>query len=915
MSLKIINFLKKYKPVLLVVLVFALSFIVAPQALAGVSDWAGEVVGGIIYVFIWTLGLVLILVIKGLLLVATYQNFISSGAVIEGWVVVRDLANMFFVVILLIIAFATILHLEEYNYKKWLPKLILMAILINFSKTICGLLIDVAQIIMLTFVNAFKDVAGGNLIDMLGIKSIVTLAKGNDDVGFWAIVGAYILGLIYMIVALVVITTMMMVLAMRIVMIWIYVVLSPLAYLLSAFPGGAKYASEWWSEFIKNLIVGPVLAFFIWLSFAALQTGTYSDTAQIVGSSASSTAEQTAFANSIATTNREKEKITEKPPMVTEASTPGVLIKFIIGIGMLLGGLKISQQIGGAAGAVAGKGMSKLSSMGATTAGFVGGAAISTTHWAGRKLDQGQMALQRKAGIQRARSFNPVLMKKGWQASREEAKEKYYSKSNGANAWHDTFNKYSDIKQYGSIRKGKKSMSKDLGKANKLRLSKNQDESDLDILERRKGYLDLSESQRVSKIDELADNRDSIIAEYVKKDNRDVDDAEKLSTAENNFREDMKVLTPSTDDNVKRASIVSQINAKQTDVANQEKEISSLEDVRRSLGGIKLGFSSSHMYDPVYSKMGNDEYQEKKQKEMSARTNEDTFALTTELIKAYKEKDTVGVASALKLLSKNNDLNSALQDDRVSSIMTAKGGILETLAEKDVLGEDGKQNINSIKKDYNSNRVSPAYIQALVQGSLLKTGVNSDLAGRYANDVGLINFASGNGGAYGIANGDVASGEYKFSDIHFDVDTGGLETSTTRIDETVGKFATMESQSKMRAIHPDTILKQNKYGEATGLSGLGEAMLKSLNGHDLGQISRLRTDLVNKFGKSDQAMKDAIALIKKLEASGSDIEKAQASNIKYFVGYIQSKKSSGGDSKDAAKIEQAYKDLEKKFNA
>jgi hypothetical protein len=89
-------------------------------------------------------------------MVLSYQNFIGSEAVIQGWVIVRDLSNMFFVVILLVIAFATILHIENYNYKKWLPKLILMAVLINFSKTICGLLIDVAQIVMLTLLTLLK---------------------------------------------------------------------------------------------------------------------------------------------------------------------------------------------------------------------------------------------------------------------------------------------------------------------------------------------------------------------------------------------------------------------------------------------------------------------------------------------------------------------------------------------------------------------------------------------------------------------------------------------------------------------------------------------------------------------------------------------------------------------------------------
>jgi len=65
---------------------------------------------------------------------------------------------MSFILILLIIAFATILRQESYS-KKLLPKLLIMAVLINFSRTIFGLLIDFSQVIMLTFVNAFS--AGG----------------------------------------------------------------------------------------------------------------------------------------------------------------------------------------------------------------------------------------------------------------------------------------------------------------------------------------------------------------------------------------------------------------------------------------------------------------------------------------------------------------------------------------------------------------------------------------------------------------------------------------------------------------------------------------------------------------------------------------------------------------------------------
>jgi hypothetical protein len=360
-----------------------------------------DVVSSILGIFIWALGVILMIVIKGLILIAQYQSFIDSQAVVIGWVIVRDVCNMFFVVVMLIIAFGTILHLENYSYKKWLPKLILMAILINFSKTICGLMIDVSQVVMMTFVNAFKDVGGANLTDILGLTNIVTMAKETDStISLWTVVGAYVLGIIYLMVAVVVIVTMMMMLVMRLVMIWIYVVLSPAAFLTSAFPGGEKFSSDWWSEFTKNLLVGPVLAFFIWLSFASLQSY----------NSSSLATDATSVDAELSSLGAQDES-TDKAIVATEASKPASLIQFVIAIGMLLGGLKVSQEIGGRAGNLAGKGMAKIQSGAAFAVsgaknlgkkGLVAGAVMAGTSKGGQKVL-----------ADRAASSNPLLKYSG----------------------------------------------------------------------------------------------------------------------------------------------------------------------------------------------------------------------------------------------------------------------------------------------------------------------------------------------------------------------------------------------------------------------------------------------------------------------------------------------------------------------
>lgn len=357
MKIKIIK--NKYQLLLVVLLLLVGIFVVGNFVQAGISlnSSIATVMGWIITPIIYLLGRLLTVAIGILIWVAQYDDFVGSSAVEFGWVVVRDLCNMFFILILLLIAFATILRVETYNAKKLLPKLIIMAILINFSKTICGIIIDLAQVVMLTFVNSFKAAADGNFIKMLGIDSIMRIKEGGEEVTATSIIGSYILALIYILVSLVVILTMVFVLVMRMVMLWIYIVLSPFAYLLSAFPQGQKYATQWWDEFSKNVIVGPVLAFFIWLSLiSASEKG-------LVSEFDKATMELSPSAS------------------VTEAGSFDHMVKFIIAIAMLIGGLMIAQQLGGAVGRIAGRGMDALQKGKGLAWGGIKGAA----DWINRK--------------------------------------------------------------------------------------------------------------------------------------------------------------------------------------------------------------------------------------------------------------------------------------------------------------------------------------------------------------------------------------------------------------------------------------------------------------------------------------------------------------------------------------------------
>ena len=293
---------------------------------------------GIIAALVMVLfGMIDTMIIGALVNISKYNDFISEPSISDAWVVVRDLCNMFFILILLVIAFATILRLPNYEWKKLLPKLLIMAILINFSKTICGLIIDFTQVIMLTFVNTWAT-TGGDFVDMTQMTKYFASVIGEEfkkftsqDFSVLNIVAGMLIGIMFLIISGIVLLVALAVFTMRVVMLWIYIVLSPLAFLLSAFPAGQKYASQWWSEFIKYAVSGPILAFFIWL--ALISSRSITKLGGIVKDG-----ENQCFG-------------------LTQGMCLNNFLPFIISIGMLIGGLMITQQLGGMAGSMAGKGL------------------------------------------------------------------------------------------------------------------------------------------------------------------------------------------------------------------------------------------------------------------------------------------------------------------------------------------------------------------------------------------------------------------------------------------------------------------------------------------------------------------------------------------------------------------------------
>jgi hypothetical protein len=375
-----------------VLIVFSCLFPVGAAKATSIDEWVGFQIAKLMYSVIELLGRLLVAVINILTSVASYNHFIDATAVKKGWVIVRDVCNMLFIAILLLIASGTIFKWETYRYNRLLGRLILMAFLINFSKFICGFLIDIFQVLMLTFVNGFAETAAGNLTTGLGLYDMVKILGAGSagalagDLNVSAILGALMLAIIMLIIAIIVMAVMTVVFLYRIIMLWLLIILSPMAYFMRTYPGmGEGFSRQWWSMFGKYLISGPLLAFFLWLALIIMVPGAPGQSlAERENFIYTSTGEQ----QKVCSNNPEKSCSDTVPCAADEGecvdtmfqATPGMgagtaqkfsatvtaigqsdrILSFIISILLLMAALMFTQQLQVAGGRLAGEWSGKI---------------------------------------------------------------------------------------------------------------------------------------------------------------------------------------------------------------------------------------------------------------------------------------------------------------------------------------------------------------------------------------------------------------------------------------------------------------------------------------------------------------------------------------------------------------------------
>ncbi len=187
-----------------------------------------------------------------------------------GWGIMRDISNMFFILIMIIMALAAILRLEEYDYRHLMGEVVIMAILVNFSQVIA--------VTIMNFVNYLAAIfySGGLGVDIF--KNMITIINPTNDYATINQTGAggglvLLIGkLLYLAIGTAVFVILAGMFVIRLVGLYVLIIFSPLAYVLDILPSTKNFAHEWWHKFLHYLIWAPVSLFMIRLAIVVANT-------------------------------------------------------------------------------------------------------------------------------------------------------------------------------------------------------------------------------------------------------------------------------------------------------------------------------------------------------------------------------------------------------------------------------------------------------------------------------------------------------------------------------------------------------------------------------------------------------------------------------------------------------------------
>ncbi|MAZ67270.1 hypothetical protein CL652_00675 [bacterium] len=220
----------------------------------------------------------------------TFQNF--EAGVNAAWTGFRDVANIVLIAMFVFLAFAVILNSETYGLKKFGVRILLVAILINFSLFFTKAIIDLSNVTAVQFrkaiqielqnrdggdagiAAAFMDYSGLSGFGYQSAKGALdglrTDSEGNITFGS-PFLYTFLIIVFYVAMATILLYGLILLIA-RMVVLLVLMFTSAAAFAAYMIPKhGQKWWDKWWDALVKNSLFAPLFMLMLWASLNIIQ--------------------------------------------------------------------------------------------------------------------------------------------------------------------------------------------------------------------------------------------------------------------------------------------------------------------------------------------------------------------------------------------------------------------------------------------------------------------------------------------------------------------------------------------------------------------------------------------------------------------------------------------------------------------
>ncbi len=195
----------------------------------------------------------------------------TSSSLYISWNIMRSIANIAFIIVFLIIIYSQLTNVAVSNYgiKKLLPRLIIAALLVNLSYTICSIAIDISNILGYSLQQIFVNIRANTYSITNDTWSAGTTAWTTATAAILSGVGIGVLvadpGVIFALIPIIVgliLTALivLLILAARQAIIVILIIIAPLAFVAYLLPNTEQWFKKWRELFMTMLIFFPAIS-------------------------------------------------------------------------------------------------------------------------------------------------------------------------------------------------------------------------------------------------------------------------------------------------------------------------------------------------------------------------------------------------------------------------------------------------------------------------------------------------------------------------------------------------------------------------------------------------------------------------------------------------------------------------------